>query len=647
MRLSLLCCVLAISGFVHAAPIPVEAFVDPGQYSSPRLSPDGKHIAINVRMPRGGRLVPTLSVYTVPDLQLVSQMAMPAYGMLMNFEWVSNRRLVAAKGIELGLRERPKYTGELMAVNLDGSQIEYLFGYKNFYSSRRGATYGDDRAWAYLTRIPHPNNEHVIVSTYEWEGKHSSLYDIDTRGVQRKLISDLAEPRVKFVLQENDSARFALGADEKSTQLTLYKADGEGHWKLVPPDEQGGTLRPIAFLRGDEFLATYHKSGEPAALVRQSLKTGRRTVIASDPDADFSVMQMTSDHPAIPFAAVATSGIPKTMLIEPQHPDALLFKELGKQFQGEGMSFVNFSDDGKKLLFHVSSDRDPGSYYLYDRATNKADLLFSNMPLIDPEQMATMKPIHFKARDGLAIEGYLTLPADAAKGKLPLVVVPHGGPHGVHDDWSFDSTTQFLASRGYAVLQVNFRGSGGHGENFMTAGYGQWGGAMMDDIVDGVRYAVANHGIDPQRVCSYGVSFGGYASLMLAVREPEMFKCVIGEAGIYDLPFLLTDDAAQRKPESEAWRRKYIGEDRAVQVRFSPALNAERIKANVLLVHGEKDEISPIEHFERMTAALAKAGHPAETMKVPKEGHGFYDQANRIALYQRIEAFLAKNIGSK
>ena len=261
--------------------------------------------------------------------------------------------------------------------------------------------------------------------------------------------------------------------------------------------------------------------------------------------------------------------------------------------------------------------------------------------------MAERRPIAFKARDGLDLYGYMTVPKHAPGVKLPMVLLPHGGPHGPYDSWFFDRDAQFLASRGYAVLQVNFRGSGGRGVNFERSGYRQWGAKVQDDLIDGVKWAIGEGEVDGARVCAYGASFGAYSALMLAAREPALFKCAVGYAGIYDLKLLLTSDNAIRSKTTLNFMKKYVGQDQAELNRFSPALLASQITSPVLLVHGEKDKTAPFEHAEAMRAALVKVNRAPEWLVAPTEGHGFYDTRNITMFYEKLGAFLDKHIGPK
>ncbi len=237
------------------------------------------------------------------------------------------------------------------------------------------------------------------------------------------------------------------------------------------------------------------------------------------------------------------------------------------------------------------------------------------------------------------------MPAHAQGSKVPLVLMPHGGPFDIADTWRYDNDAQFLASRGYAVLQVNFRGSGGRGDNFVKAGYREWSGKIQDDLVDGVRWAVAQGEVDGRRMCVYGASFGGYSALMLAAREPALFKCAVGYIGVYDLTLLARPENNRLDTFRAAYIGKTVGADKAALEKASPVTLAANITAPVLLVHGGKDKRAPVEHAEAMRAALVKAGRPPEWFLAPNEGHGFYDTKNVTEFYQRLETFLAKHLG--
>lgn len=625
-------------------PPPITAFTGEDQYSLPRLAPDGKHIAITVRMPAGERPVPVVMVYALPDLKVDGAIRLPAFEVPLEVRWVSNNRLVISRGMELGSREKPVSTGELLATDYDGKKQEYLHGYRMFQQSSRGNRYPSDEAYGYIEDVASSYNDHLFVTSRLWEADRTLLFDIDARSAVRKLLATLPVRGLGFLIQHDGKPRFAYGTDEDNYALLFRRDDASGAWSRV--EAKARRYAPIAFSADDtRFAALYSKAGEPDALVRENLATGERSTLYADPAAEPAGLLYGADG-GLPFGARAGNGAARAVYFDENNEDARLHKLLSQQFPGSWVSFHSFSQDGKLLLFGVASDRDPGSYYLFDKNTGKADLLFSAMTGIDPERMAQRRPISFRTRDGQTLYGFLTMPQAAPGVKLPMVLLPHGGPHGVADDWFFDTDAQFLASRGYAVLQVNFRGSDGRGPDFEHAGYREWGGKIQDDLVDGVRWAIGDGRVDPKRICVVGASFGGYAALMLAAREPDMFHCAVGYAGVYDLNLLATTTEAKNDVRILAQIRRYVGTDKAELDRYSPALQAARIKVPVLLVHGGKDKRAPLEQAEAMRDALIKAGHPPAWFLAPNEGHGFYDTKNVTEYYQRLEAFLARHIGS-
>ncbi|MDB5952252.1 MAG: hypothetical protein JWR65_4107 [Massilia sp.] len=629
----------------HAAPkVAISAFVHEDEFANPSLAPDGKHIAITVRVPIRERFVPVVMIYTLPELTVAGAVRMPVFEVPHSYVWVSNTRLVIAKGRELGPREQPVITGELLATDLDGSKQEYLFGYDMFNSSRRGERYGSDYGWGEVARVPRERNGHFLLGARLWQSPHSMLYDVDSVSAIRKLVADLPEPGLHFVVQQNGTPRFAIGTGEDSYQTMYRYNDATGRWDKTE-GKKGPRYAPRAFSADDsEFASLYSADGGPDKLIKENLATGSQTTLFEDTHGSADHLMFGAKR-GLPFGATGAVGIPSVRYFDANSADARLHGTLSAQFPGSAVRFLNFTDDGNTLLFAVYSDRDPGAFYLYNKLTNRADLLFTAMTSIEPDDMSERRPIAFKSRDGLDLYGFLTMPRHAPGARLPMVLMPHGGPHAVYDTWGFDTDAQFLASRGYAVLQVNFRGSGGRGVNFERAGYREWGAKVQDDLIDGVKWAVAQGEVDASRVCAYGVSFGGYSALMLAAREPAMFKCAVGYAGIYDLNLLYKEDSARREKVAFNTIDKYIGQDKAQLDRFSPVTLAAQITSPVLLVHGGNDKTAPIEHAEAMRAALIKVKREPEWVLAPDEGHGFYDTKNVTMFYEKLEAFLEKHIG--
>jgi dipeptidyl aminopeptidase/acylaminoacyl peptidase len=319
-----------------------------------------------------------------------------------------------------------------------------------------------------------------------------------------------------------------------------------------------------------------------------------------------------------------------------------IHRALNKTFPGQIVSVVSTTHDGLRAIVFVSSDVNPGDYYLFDTRAMHMNYLFAASRWIDPAQMHGKEPFVVNARDGVVLHGYLTRPAGT--GPYPLVVLPHGGPHGVRDEWNYEWEVQLLANRGYAVLQLNYRGSSGFGLDFEASGYHQWGARMQDDITDATRWAIDNKVAEPDRICIYGVSYGGYAALMGAVREPKLYRCAIGYAGVYDLELMLSSGDVPQSRLGRAYLSVALGNDVTDLRSRSPAFNAARIQIPILLIHGKEDGRADFKQAKKMKAALKDNTKEFEWMALSREGHGVYDEETRREVYERILKFLDRHL---
>ena len=294
-------------------------------------------------------------------------------------------------------------------------------------------------------------------------------------------------------------------------------------------------------------------------------------------------------------------------------------------------------------MYIVYSDRIPGDFYLFDRKLERATYLASKDGWFKPEMLSEVRSINLKARDGLPLQGFITIPRGSNGRNLPLVVNPHGGPFGIYDYWAYNFETQLLASRGYAVLQLNFRGSGNNGRAFEHAGYKQWGGTMQDDLTDATHWAIQQGIADPHRICIYGASYGAYAALMGVAKEPNLYRCAIGYVGVYDMDLMYHGGDVHESMYGYNSLKEQLGKQNLDAI--SPTNLADRITVPVMLVAGREDRRAPYEHTERMRDALQRAGKQVDARIYYGEGHGFYKEADVTDFYTRMLAFLDRNIG--
>ena len=318
-----------------------------------------------------------------------------------------------------------------------------------------------------------------------------------------------------------------------------------------------------------------------------------------------------------------------------------------RTFKGQRVSLLSWTPGWRKVAVHVEGPQNSGVYYLVDLVGNRADIIGDSYPLVTPEHVADVKPYSYKAADGRMIHGYLTLPRGRDPKALPLIVLPHGGPQ-AHDVLAFDWWPQALASRGYAVLQPNFRGSTGYGAEHLEAGYGQWGRKMQTDLSDGVRALAGEGVVDAKRVCIAGWSYGGYAALAGATIDTGVYRCAVSMAGVSDLGRMLKseEDNAGEKSETTRYWQRFMGaagpKDPSLAA-ISPALQASRAEAPILLLHGKDDTVVPHEQSVIMADALKKAGKPTELISIPGQDHDLTRTATRLQMLESSMTFLLKH----
>jgi len=378
-------------------------------------------------------------------------------------------------------------------------------------------------------------------------------------------------------------------------------------------------------------------------LFRADSKSGRLgTPVVADPlyDVDGALLQ-DADGRALEISYMA--DLPRRVTLDPgwQIHYANIDRLLPETFN----AVIGWDNRMTRLLVRAGSDRNPGAFYLYTPQQQHLDFLGAAAPWLHRAQLSATEPVSFVARDGKRLYGYYTPPVGHKRGTAALVLTPHGGPYGVRDVWGFNAQTQFLASRGYGVLQVNYRGSGGYGKNFELAGYGQWGLAMQDDLSDAVGWAVNSGRADPARVCIFGASYGGYAALMGLIKTPELYRCGISFAGISDRMFMHVNDKRRFSGQDRAGFVDMFGDPELDPEQFeatSPINHIDRIRVPVLVAHGQVDDQVDIRHYRLLTRQLRKHRKQYEKFERRFEGHGLIKESNRIAFYETLAVFLAR-----
>ena len=605
--------------------LPVGDFFKDAEFSSVSMSPKGTYLAVSV--PQGDRTV--LAVLRTADMALQGKFDYGADKHIETINWVSDERFIMFVTEKVGRFDFRIGQGDMFIANVDGTRrIDVPNG--NFYSIVD--TLRDDDRYVLLSRS--------IDGTF--------LSRLDTQNGNIRIIATSPLDSGSFVVDGEGKPRFAFGQNEDQSQKTYRRVGDE--WQLLHSSEQGdGGMRMPWGLNADgtKVVMGISDSGEPMRVSLLDPETDEEQVLARNVNVDPIGSIQSSDGENL-LAVRFMDGIPGYVWVDETNEETRALAGLVAAFPDHVVNVNSVSDDGRYVLFSASSDTDPGSFYLFDREKGQARFLLSRMSWIKPEQMSEMRPITVKARDGVELHGYLTVPRGSDGKNLPLILNPHGGPHGPRDGWGFNGEVQFLANRGYAVLQVNFRGSGGYGDAFQRKGYRNWGTTMIDDMTDAVQWTIDEGIADAGRICTYGASYGGYAALQSVVRNPTKYQCTIGYVGVYSIPLMFTDGDIPESESGRSYLRMVHPGTEAEQQAQSPAYNIDNINVPVMLVHGERDLRVPMSQYRLLSSRLEQAGKPAEvTVLEAREGHGFFDFDNQVELYTAMEAFLDRHIGEK
>jgi dipeptidyl aminopeptidase/acylaminoacyl peptidase len=654
MRILLLAGLLLCGGLAQAAtPVDVASFTKRDGFDDIKISPDGEFYAASVP----GEDNSVLVIVHRADNKPTGGFNLGKNTYVSDFEWVNPTRVVFGTARKFGALDQPQDTGNLYAMNADGTGKDILVGQDVdvMTTGTHIQTKKTERVAAFLLDGLPDDDKYVLISVSGFEGdSFSRVEKMDVYNGRRTPVARSPVRNSQYVTDPAGVVRFAYGRNTDNDNKLYYRAVGDTDWtrisawrELNDESSTGHVETPLGFSADGQtaYLDVEQASGPDAIVAFNTADGTRRTVLAdASSDPRRTIRALGTAYPA-PVGAFFADAKPRTVFFDETSPEARLYHSLEAAFPGNTIAITSKTSDGRLALVEVSSDRDPGEFYLFDTVNKKADFLLSRRDWQDPAAMATVRPFQFKARDGQALHGVLTVPHGSDGHHLPLVVVPHGGPFGYSDGWNFNPETQLLAAAGYAVLQVNFRGSGGYGRAFMHAGARQWGAAMQDDVTDATHWAIDQGVADPARICIYGASYGAYAALMGVAREPTLYRCAAGYVGVYDLPLMFEKGDTQDLDSGKTYLHDWVGDPKTLAA-SSPVNLAGRIKAPVFLAAGGLDERAPIEHSQRMEKALRTAGVPVETYYVRTEGHGFFEPEHEIEFYTRLLAFLENNIGA-
>ncbi|WP_017879367.1 MULTISPECIES: alpha/beta hydrolase family protein [unclassified Janthinobacterium] len=641
-------------GAAAQAPPPIEHFFANPEFTGAALSPSARFLAVRLGGPAARQ---RLAVVDLNDdsIKVVAQFSDTDVG---DFHWISEQRLVFNLADQRIGQGDVRFGPGLYAVNRDGGEWRQLADH-NIDSLAEPSGRRKLLPWhTFLmgqSGAQDSNSVYVLSRKYDGDGEldYVNLLQLDTVSGIGRPVERPGKTR-QWLLDQQGEPRIATTLDGK-TATVWYREPASGKWrKLAEFDAyQGGRdgFEPLAFGPDGTFYVRSNMGRDHTAVYAYDLAAKRivDTPVVSLDGYDFYGSLVSDKNRLLGVHylsdAEATTWFAPAMQALQKQVDALLPSTVN-------LITPPLRPETPNLLVLSYSDRQPIRYALFDTEKGSLKQVGERRPAILAAQMGKADLVHYQARDGLPIPAWLTLPAGGKGKDLPLVVLVHDGPYVRGDAWGWNPEVQFLASRGYAVLQPEFRGSTGFGDKHYRAGWKQWGLKMQDDIADGAKWAIAQGIAAPARICIAGTGYGGYATLMGLVKDPELYQCGVNWAGVTDINLLYTGHWSFSSNTSDAWKQyvmpELIGDplkDAAQLAATSPLQQASRIQRPLLLAYGAADRRVPLYHGTKLRDAVKGSNPDVEWVVYEEEGHGWTLPKNRIDFWSRVEKFLARHIG--
>jgi dipeptidyl aminopeptidase/acylaminoacyl peptidase len=601
--------------------IPMEDFFRNPEKTAFSLSPDGTHLAF--MQPWEKRL--NVHVQKIGEDE-VTRITNATERDIAGYFWANNDRIAYVQ--DKGGDENFK----LYAVNIDGSEEKTLTPFEKVRVQLIDDLKNDD--------------EHILIAVNNRDKRFFDAFRININTGGMELIAENPGTYTGWQTDHDGKLRIVTTTDGVNTSV-LYRATEKDDFQTLITTNFKETLAPLFFTFDNQNLYVASNIGrDKTAIFEYDIDTKETTrLIYEHPEVDVSGLMRSDKRKVITGVIYLTEKRHYHFLDEDR---GQLQENLEARLPGYEVIVANMSRDETKILVRTYSDRSLGAYYYLDRKTDEFMKLADVSPWLDETELAEMEPIQYTSRDGLTIHGYLTLPKGLRPEKLPIVVNPHGGPW-ARDAWGFNPEVQFLANRGYGVLQMNFRTSTGYGRDFWEAGFKQWGLAIQDDITDGVNWLI-EHGIaDPDRVGIYGGSFGGYATLAGVAFTPDLYACGVDYVGVSNLFTLIKSVPPYWEPMREMFYEMmgHPEKDKELWEKISPIFHADKIKVPMLVAQGANDPRVNKGESDQIVEALRERGIEVEYMVKENEGHGFRNEENRFDFYRAMEKFLGKHLGGR
>lgn len=485
--------------------------------------------------------------------------------------------------------------------------------------------------------------EHLLISHNQRDKRVFDVIRVNVKTGEQTVVAQNPGNIVGWSTDHAGRVRMGTTSDGVNTTLVYRDAEDQPFKPLISTDFRTAVAPALFDFDNKKFYAVSNRGRDKSALVLiDPAKPDEEKVVFDHPEVDVSGASYSRLRKVLTAASYVTSKA-EEHFFDAQSRE--LMTRLRGKLPGYEINLQSVTDDEQRYIVAAHNDRSPGARYVYDRGTDALVKLGDIAPWLPEQKMATIQPISYQSRDGLTINGYLTVPQGTQAKNLPCIVNPHGGPW-ARDVWGFNPEVQFLASRGYCVLQMNFRGSTGYGRAFWEKSFNQWGLAMQDDVTDGAQWLIKQGIADPKRIGIYGGSYGGYATLSGITKTPELYAAAVDYVGVSNLTTFMNSIPPYWKPMLDKLHAM-VGHPEKDKERLeatSPALNADKIKTPLFVAQGAKDPRVVKSESDQMVEALKKRGVAVQYMVKDNEGHGFQNEENRFEFYEAMEKFLGEHL---
>ncbi len=597
--------------------IPVEDFFSEPEKTNFRISPNGKYIAYLGLHERQKNIYVIHLDEGNREQRITSETAI---GVQSCF-WANDDELIFTK-------DKRADSLQMFAVNRATSAIRHLM----FPAAVR-------LRWIPPSKVI---NNGFLIALNERDSTVFDVYRLRTDACQKELVAKNPGNIIKWFADLDGQLRLALASDSLKETM-LYRNSEAEPFKPVVSNSFRNSIMPLGFSgkSRSHIFALSNVNRDKLALVEIDMDTGEEVrTIFSHPDVDVDHGGYSIDRGEMSYASYFTWKQQRHFLnARTRH----VYEKMGKKLNGYELSILDRDTARNRFIVHSYTDKDPGAIYYYDLAKDELMKLADNSPALNDCMLAEMKPITYRTRDGRQIHGYLTLPPKSKGKKTPVIVYPHNGPSD-RSKWGFNPEVQFFANRGFAVFQVNYRGSTGYGKEFWTAGFKEWGGKIQDDITDGVRWLINEGKVDSARIGIYGAGFGGYSALHGACFHSDLYACAASYSGFTNLFTYLKEVPPHLKPYLQMYYETVGNPETESELikSMSPVFHSDNITIPVFIAQGGKDSWSTVNETNQFVQKLKKRKIPITYILREEEGRYFRDEGNRISFYRELGAFFDK-----